>query len=335
MKLNTKDDVLELLRAYVPSAALSAALELQLFWLLAERPRTAEAVAQELNIPVKRCYYWLELLASHDLLERCGDTYAPTALARHAITGTYSPETWSLLAQEARERYPAGIDLSLNLSHPASIWSALGRTSPNYVAQMMENPERARRFTRMLYEIHRPLAEELAQTLDLSGFQRIMDLGGGSGVISLALLRRYPDLTATVVDIANVCAAGEEIVAETPEAERITFHPADLLHDELPAGFDVILECDVGIYSEGLFRRLVSCLNDSGRLIIVDELTEEGQVGSPSSLSHAFYVSLHNPEFTLPSVNGICGYLEQAGFRLLTTQKMTTGEVIIQAEKRQ
>lgn len=334
MKLDTKDDVLELLRSYVPSAALSAALELGVFWLLEEQPCTVESVARELNIPDKRCYFWLELLASYGLLERHGDTYVVSPLTRHAITGTYSPETWSLLAQEARERYPAGIDLSLNLSHNASIWPVIGRTPPDYVAQMMENPERARRFTRMLFEIHRPLAEELAQILDLSRFHRLMDLGGGSGVISLALLRHNPDLTATVVDIPNVCAAGEEIVAGTPEAERITFHPADFLHDELPAGFDVVLECDVGIYNEDLFRRLAATLNDSGRLVIVDELAEEGQVGSPSSLSHAFYVSLHNPEFTLPSVNGVCGYLEQAGFHLIAIQKLTSGETVIQAEKR-
>lgn len=333
MKLNTKEDVLELLRAYVPSAALCAALEQQLFWRLEEQPLTAEKVAQEFNIPRRRCYFWLELLANYDLLERRGDTYAPSTLARCAIIATYSPETWSLLAQEARERYPACVDLSQNISHPASIWPVLGRTPPNYVAQMSESPERARRFTRMLFEIHRPLAEELAQTLDLSGFRRLMDLGGGSGVMSLALLCRNPDLNATVVDIPNVCAAGQEIVSNNPLSERIVFHPADFLHDELPTGFDVILECDVGIYSEDLFRRLAATLNNPGRLVIVDELTKERMSGSPSSLSHAFYVSLHNPEFTWPSVNDVCGYLEQADFHLISIQKLTSGEAVIQAEK--
>jgi 16S rRNA G1207 methylase RsmC len=68
---------------------------------------------------------------------------------------------------------------------------------------MAQSPERARRFTRMLGEIHRPLAAELAETLDMTGVRRLMDLGGGSGVVSLALLNRHPELTAVVVDIAN------------------------------------------------------------------------------------------------------------------------------------
>lgn len=335
MKLNTKGDICELLRAYVPSAALSAALELGVFWRLEEQPRTVGWIAQEFNIPLKRCYYWLELLASLNLLESQGEAYISSPLTRHAIMEGYSPESWSLLAQEARERYPAGIDLSLNIRHDASVWSVLGRTPPDYVAQMMEDAERARRFTRMLYEIHLPLAQDISLALDLSRFHRLMDLGGGSGVIALALLERYPDLEATVVDVANVCAAGEEIAAGTRAAERIRFHRADFLYDPLPIGFDIVLECDVGIYSEELFRRLAASLNNAGRLIIVDELAEEGQVGPPSNLGYAFYVSLHNPEFTLPSVNGVLGYLERAGYRLLSVDKLTGGEAIIQAEKRQ
>ena len=39
-----------------------------------------------------------------------------------------------------------------------------------------------------------PLAEELAGCLDMRGVERILDLGGGSGVISLALLEKHPDL---------------------------------------------------------------------------------------------------------------------------------------------
>ena len=56
-----------------------------------------------------------------------------------------------------------------------------------YLAEMEKDPEVARRFTRMLYEIHQPLAKELAGYLDLSGVDRLLDLGGGSGIISLAL----------------------------------------------------------------------------------------------------------------------------------------------------
>jgi hypothetical protein len=246
MNASTTSEILDMLSANMAAAAVGAALEQQLFWRLSDQPSTAEAVARELNIPRGRCRYWLELLAGLKLLERRGETYALSPTARSAIVDAYSPETWGLLAQEARERYPIGADLSLHLGHRGSLWDLQGRRPPDYVAQMVEDPERASRFTRMLYEIHAPLAEELADSLDLTGVGRLLDLGGGSGVVSLALLRRYPELTAVVVDIPTVCAAAREIAARAPVAGRITYHAADFLHDELPRGFDMVLECQGG-----------------------------------------------------------------------------------------
>ncbi len=70
MKPITTDDVLDLMNAYLTSAALNTALELGLFWLLAEQPMDAAGVAQALEIPTNRCQRWLQLLMSTGLVER-------------------------------------------------------------------------------------------------------------------------------------------------------------------------------------------------------------------------------------------------------------------------
>jgi hypothetical protein len=59
MKIRSASDVFELLRAHVPSAVLGSALELGLFWQLAEQPMTAVEIARAFDIPVFRCRYWL------------------------------------------------------------------------------------------------------------------------------------------------------------------------------------------------------------------------------------------------------------------------------------
>jgi len=333
MKLTTTSDVLNLIRAYITSAALGAALELRLFWRLAEQPQTVDSVAQSLSIPINRCYYWLELLIEVGLLERCGNVYCLSSAGRTGIIEAYSAETWELLAQEARERYPAGINLALHIQQSGSVWTAQGLGAPDYIAQIMENPERACRFTYMLYEMHRPMAEELAETLDMRGVQRLMDLGGGSGVISLTLLRRYPHLTAVVVDLANVCSVGREIAAKAAMSGRITYYAADFLRDELPSGFDMILECDVRIYSEALFRKLWAALNPSGRLVIVDQLSQADRVPSLSYLTHNFLASLDNPDFTIPMIADVKKDLVKAGFQPISEQILSDGNVVIQAQK--
>ncbi|MFW9995355.1 MAG: methyltransferase [Candidatus Odinarchaeota archaeon] len=340
MNISTTNDVKSLLWMFIPSAALSTALELQLFQLLTEKSLSAEDVSQVFGIPLDRCRCWLELLAGLDLLEWKEGTYSPSSVTHEAILEVYSPETWAFLAREARERYSTGNDLALHISHPESVWTAQGLKSPYYITQMKEDPERARSFTRMLYEIHQPLAETVAQALNMSGVERLMDLGGGSGVMSLALLEHNANLTAVVVDIPEVCAAGREIAAKSPVAGRITYHPTNFIQDELPTGFDMILECDVGVYSEQLFSKLHGVLNDGGRLVIVD-WWNKGIVdclpvreSSIHRLIQRFQSSLQVPQFTATDPNtAVKKLLGKTGYKNVSEKALDDGPVIITAQK--
>ena len=333
MKLETTDEVHDLMEAYISSAALGTALELGLFWLLDKHPLDVEGVAQSLGIPINRCRYWLQLLSSIGLLEGVSNGYAPSSVARNIILETYSQETWAFLAQGAREHLPAVHDLALHIKETGSTWIAQGLTKPEYVSRMTENPERARRFTRMLYEIHLPFAEKLANSFDMDLVDRLMDLGGGSGVVSMALLRRYPQLTAVVVDVANVCTAGREIAIENSMEERITYHPANFLNDELPTGFDMVLECDVGVQSEELFRKLRSTLNPGGRLVIVDLFAPEPGLAPASRLGWALRDSLADEKYMIPTSADIQTQLTQAGFQPLSEDIISGGWIMIVARK--
>lgn len=341
MKPKTTDDVLDLMDSNFTAAALGAAMELGLFWLLEETPLDGAAIAGRLGIPPNRCRYWLQLLSDAGLIEASSGRYVPTDTARAAVLEAFSRESWALLAEEARRRYPDLRDLALHIREPGSVLESLGLNPSMFQEEMDEQPDLARRFTRMLYELHKYLAEELAGRLDLTGVGRLMDLGGGSGVVSMALLRRHPDLEAVVVDVANVCAAGREIATENGLQDRIRYHPADFLRDELPSGFDLVLECDVDVYSEALFSRVRGALKDGGRFVVIDQLAPEEGTAPASRVHWAFRGSLRDPEFAFPTVARIKTMLENAGFRNRTerplppfadaAERFNRGTVLIEA----
>lgn len=324
MRPSTADEVLDLLDLPFHSAALGAALELGLFWQLDQQPLEAEQVARELGIPVKRCHYWLQLLSQTGLIEEGAGRYRLASEAYTAILDVYDRETWKLLAEEARDRLPGLRNLSTNLREPGSAWETLGLKPRMYLDEMKQDREVARRFTRMLYEIHRPLAEELAEFLDLGGIERLLDLGGGSGVISLALLEKHPDLRATVVDLPNVCDAAREIAAERSLAQRITYHAADFLQDELPTGFDLALECDVNVFGGDLFRKVKDSLRAGGRFVILDEFGPAEEIAPPSRLHWAFEGAMVDPDFSFPTASEVRVMLEQAGFQILSERPLPT-----------
>jgi hypothetical protein len=144
MKPVTTDDMFDLMESWATSAAFNAALELGLFWLLAEQPLDAAGVAQALRIPPNRCGYWLQLLSSIGLVEPGPQGYAPSATARIAILEAYSQDTWAFLAGEERERFPAVRDLALHIGEDRSTWAFQGLRPPDYFEQLVQSPERAR-----------------------------------------------------------------------------------------------------------------------------------------------------------------------------------------------
>lgn len=317
MKPETTEDILELMNGHIVSAVLGTAMELGVFWLLAKKPLSATNVAQSLNIPLNRCHNWLQILCKLGLLEISAEGYAPSIIAREAILNVQSQDTWAFQAREDRDSSLFVRDLALNISKPMSTWQTRNLTPPDYFQQIQEDPSYAARFTRKLYEIHCPLAEQLANMLDLRGVKSLLDLGGGSGVVSFALLRKQHDLTSVVVDVENVCQAGREIASENKLEKRITYLAADFLQDDLPTGFDMVMLCDVGSFSEILFRRIYDVLNLKGHLVIVDKFAPSRTSAPPSRLSSAFLDSLKYPaqsiDFTTTEV--VQTRLQQAGFR--------------------
>lgn len=315
MKPSTTEEVFELLDAYVTSAALGAAMEHNLFWLLADAPKPASAVAETLGVTVSRCQNWLDLLCRTGLLEQTGDGYQTSQSGKTLIVDAYQQATWAFLARESRYRYPAVVNLAETIKQPISTWAAQNLTPPDYFQALVSDPEEARRFTRMLYDIHIPLAEALADTLDMGNVKTLMDLGGGSGVVSLALLRRHPALQSTVIDIENVCVAGREIADEAGLSDRISYRPLDYVRDPLPAGFDAAIFCDTGPYTPELFAKIHGALTPGGRLILIDQFSPEPGIAPPSRLNWAFLGALQNPQATgFPTAASVIATLTEAGF---------------------
>ncbi|MFX1517157.1 MAG: methyltransferase [Promethearchaeota archaeon] len=340
MNIKNTQDIENLLRMTHASAAIGTALELGLFWQLTEKSLEINDISQKYNIPYDRCKYWLALLRELGLLNCQGGKYTPSSLARTAILKAYSFETWSFLAQEIRERYPTIINLPINITHPTSVWEAQNIIPPNYITQMKNDATRAERFTRMLYELHLSLGSRIAEHLDLTDVKLLMDLGGGSGVVSFALLERNPNLKAVVVDIENVCNVGKEIANTTQVADRISYHAADFVQDDLPSGFDMILECDIGVYTEDLFKKVWNSLNKGGKFVIVTNTNEQGawvtyKENRPSLFWYlnVFSESLTVSKFSLSSFKDVKTHLINAGFHDVLEKVQEDGIVFFHAIK--
>lgn len=334
-KISTYEDVHALLHSRPASAALEAAIETGLLWMLAKKPMTGEEVVKALNLPGKRGYYWLQYLNSLGILKEGPRGYLPSPVTQSAILESRSRENWQHLVQDQQEKDACAFGLSQLISEAGSLWGLQGLSEPiHYVEKMKADPQRAREFTRLLFELHQELAKKVAEILDLSGIEHMMDIGGGSGVVSMALLRKYPALDSTVVDIENVCIAGREIALEQGLSDRLLYHPADFLKDKFPTGFDLVLKCDVAFYDPVFLRKLWHSLKPGGKLIFVDHLSPAQNLAPNTRLEWTFLDSLRDPDFSFPTPDELSLRLVEAGFTALDEPlRSINGLYVFRAEK--
>ena len=130
------------------------------------------------------------------------------------------------------------------------------------------------------------MGEKLAAAVSLRGVQRIMDIGGGSGAVSIALCRANPALYAVVVDREAVLAKTAEHVARAGLTDRIAAHPANVFSDPLPSGCDAAVIANMlhdfaaGRAAE-ILSRVAESLPKDGKLVVMEIAPDDDRSGPP------------------------------------------------------
>lgn len=112
------------------------------------------------------------------------------------------------------------------------------------VESAMEHSASARFLTLALAGRAKNVAPLLARCAPVGDARRLLDVGGGTGIYSIALLQQHPQLTATVFDRPEVLKVAAEFAAEYGVADRLELRAGDMFADPFPDA-DVVLLSNV------------------------------------------------------------------------------------------
>jgi ubiquinone/menaquinone biosynthesis C-methylase UbiE len=101
------------------------------------------------------------------------------------------------------------------------------------------HPDEARRFNRMMLEVHGPETPAIVAAYDFSPFEHIVDVGGGNGALLSAVLATHPKPHATLFDMAEAIAAAKR--GEGGPLPGVTFVAGDVFTTAAPEGGDLYL----------------------------------------------------------------------------------------------
>lgn len=283
------DDVLELFLGFWISRTVMAAVELGVFEALdaehAGEGLTLPEAQAALGLPARPTRALLDTCVAVNLLTKEDGRYANSVLAARYL---HSRSTHSLRNYVLDERW---------------CWSAWGRLEDALRAdhQLLPEDEEGYHafpeefFLDFLHGHSRVMGDRLAAVVDLRGTTRIMDVGGGSGAVSIALCKAFPALEAVVVDQPPVAARAAEHIAAAGLGNRIASVAANVFVDPLPPDCDAAVLANVlhdfsPERAREILARVIAALPRGGRVVILEIVPDDERRSPP--LAVAFSVAM-------------------------------------------
>jgi SAM-dependent methyltransferase len=271
------------------TAALKAAIELDIFTAIGEGSDTAEAIAATRRLAVRGSRILCDFLtvAGH-LTKEAGRYRLPPASA--AFLDRRSPACIGSAAL-----FIAGKEsTSMMLDDPAAFVRRGGTTQPSGGMVTPDNPLWVA-FARHMAPMMAQPAEALAGLLDIAAAERldVLDIAAGHGQWGIAVVRRNARATLTALDWPAVLDVAHARATASGLAERFVRLPGDAFAVDLGKGRDLVLVPNFLHHFDaatciGFLKRVCAALAPGGRVAIVDFMPDDDRVSPADPASFAF-----------------------------------------------
>jgi SAM-dependent methyltransferase len=310
--------VLDIASGYEPALILEAAVRLNVFDVLDERPATLAEVVRRTNTSPRGMRALLNALVGLDLLDKYGDQYVLTEESA-AYLVTRSPAYQGYMCKHvSRHLLPRWTHLTdvVRTGKPAGV-----------VNEQADGGAYFREFVEDIFPMSYEAAQALAVHLGVpraAGPVYVLDLAAGSGVWSVALAEASPRVTATAVDWPAVVPVTRRVAERHGVADQFRFVEGDLLDADwgtAPSGggYDVatlghILHSEGEARSRRLLRKTFDAMAPGGTVVVAEFVADDDRTGPPGALIFAVTMLVNTDEGDTFTFAEMAGWLREAGF---------------------
>lgn len=251
--------------------AAYVAAELGVADLLTKGPRTAEELAEQTETHADSLYRVLRALASIGLF--CEDAEGRFSLTPLAdCLRSDSPESLRSFARmSGAELYQSWGKLLYSVQTGEQGFRK--QFGVPFFEYMTAHPERHAIYdgAMMIHGIAE--TEPMLEAYDFSGFETVVDVGGGNGRMLAAILQRHPGLQGILFDLPGVVDRSRTIVSGLGLSDRCTMVGGDFFRS-VPAADAYVLRHIVHDWEDddavAILRNCCEAMNPKGRVLVVE-----------------------------------------------------------------
>ncbi len=260
------------------SQAISAAAELKLADVLGEGEKSATSIAKETGTDGDNTYRLMRALAS-------------VGIFFETQPGTFRQTEMSLLLRSGPTSL-SGMARFIGMSEAVNAWVEL----PNAIKSggsgferahglkafdwMVKHPDRAQPFHEAMSGFSAQVGAAVSATVDFTGIDHLVDVGGGHGLLVSMLLQKYEAMKGSVIDLPSVVDGAPAMFKKLGVEARATAVPGSFFEPVTVKADAYILKSILHDWSDADSVRILKSVAEGAkpgaRLFIVEGLVQPG-----------------------------------------------------------
>ena len=302
------ESILKISRNFTEARILLTGVELDLFQLLSSEPLSASEITARLGSDIRATTMLLDSLSALGYLVKEDGLYRTES--------SVSP----LLSEGTQKSILPG------LRHTAHLWSSWSQLTDvvrnGGPAKKRETSRKdyMKSFIGAMHVTAARTASEVIEAVSPGKAKALIDVGGGSGSYTIAFLRAFPGMKATLFDLPEVVEMARERISDAGLLDVVDLVSGDYNEDDLPSGHDLALLSAI-IHQNSheqnliLYRRVFNALDPGGRVVIRDYVLEPDRTEPASGAVFAINMLLNTDGGNSYTFEEISGGLKKVGFK--------------------
>jgi O-methyltransferase domain/Dimerisation domain len=266
--------LLRMMTGYWQAKALAVAAELGLADLLREEPRTAASLAEICDVDAGSLHRLLRALASVGVFAQTEPgSFALTPMAD--LLRSDRPDSMRALARMyGSEQYQAWGGLLGSVHDGMPAFDRLFGSS--YFAYLAAHPDASSIFNDAMTGWTAQLSDAVAAAYDFSGPGRVVDVGGGTGLLLATILKARPALRGTLLELSHVAEQADAYLRATPIADRCAVVAGDFFEAVPGGGSFYVLAQILHDWDDGhcatILRNCRQAMLPGAKLLIIEQV---------------------------------------------------------------